>query len=66
MALPVWQDLDKTHQVIIAAALGLALALVALVRLQPSLFRFPLRPEHLDPFTLTEWGRGENRSKARD
>lgn len=42
MALPVWQDLDKTHQVIIAAALGLALALVAVVRLQPSPCLFPL------------------------
>ncbi|GAA5988133.1 hypothetical protein JCM10908_002079 [Rhodotorula pacifica] len=46
MALPVWQDLDKTHQVIIAAALGLALALVAVVRLQPK-----AKPA-IDP---TEW-----------
>lgn len=44
MALPVWQDLDKTHQVIIAAALGLALALVAVVRLQPSPSIWPLTP----------------------
>ncbi|POY73959.1 putative Cytochrome-b5 reductase [Rhodotorula taiwanensis] len=32
MALPVWQDLDKAHQIIIAAALGLALALVAVAK----------------------------------
>lgn len=36
MAVPVWQDLDRSHQVILAAALGLALAVVAFVQLKPS------------------------------
>lgn len=63
MALPVWQDLDKTHQVIIAAALGLALALVAVVRLQPSPSIWPLTPGLTN--TLADRGGDEETTEAK-
>lgn len=40
--LPVWKDLDQQHQVILAAAVGVVLAALAFLQLQPSTL-----PQHI-------------------
>lgn len=64
MAVAAWDNLDKQHQLILAAVLGLALAAVAFLQLQPSA-RPPSRSRSTWPSSATHHGTPARRDQAR-